>query len=151
MTMGEQIKQLRLERNMTLEELGNKVGVGKSTVRKWENGMIANMRRDKIAKLAFALDVSPAYLMGWEQSNEVPVNIIKKVPSKQEELISVYDQLSSRNQDKVLTYSKSLLTKQQLDEEVYEVAAAHDRTDVEITPEGRQHDLDLMNDDSKWE
>ena len=63
MTMGEQIKQLRLERNMTLEELGNKVGVGKSTVRKWENGMIANMRRDKIAKLASALDVSPAYLM----------------------------------------------------------------------------------------
>ena len=153
MTMGEQIKQLRLERNMTLEELGSKVGVGKSTVRKWENGMIANMRRDKIAKLASALDVSPAYLMGWEQSNEVevPVNIIKKVPSKQEELISIYDQLSSRNQDKVLTYSKSLLTKQQLDDEVYEVAAAHDRTDIEITAEGRQHDIDLMNDDSKWE
>ena len=153
MTMGEQIKQLRLERNMTLEELGNKVGVGKSTVRKWENGMIANMRRDKIAKLASALDVSPAYLMGWEQSNEVeaPVNNIKKMPGKQDELISVYDQLSSRNQDKVLTYSKSLLTKQQLDDEVYEVAAAHDRTDIEITAKGRQHDLDLMNDDSKWE
>lgn len=30
-----------------------------------------------------------------------------------------------------------------------EVMAAHDRTDVEITPEGRQHDLDLMNDDNK--
>lgn len=153
MTMGEQIKQLRLERNMTLEELGNKVGVGKSTVRKWENGMIANMRRDKIAKLASALDVSPAYLMGWEQLSEgkAPVSTIKKMPSKQEELINVYDQLSSRNQDKVLTYSKSLLTKQQLDDEVYEVAAAHDRTDIEMTAEGRQHDIDLMNDDSKWE
>ena len=32
-----------------------------------------------------------------------------------------------------------------------EVMAAHDRIDVEITPEGRQHDIDLMNDDSKWE
>ena len=152
MTMGEQIKQLRLERNMTLEELGNKVGVGKSTVRKWENGMIANMRRDKIAKLASALDVSPAYLMGWEQLNEgeAPASI-KKKPGSQEELLGVYDQLSSRNQGKVLTYSKSLLTKQQLDDEVCEVAAAHDRTDVEITPEGRKHDLDLMNDDSFWE
>ena len=48
--MGTRIKNLRSENNMTLEELGNKVGVGKSTVRKWENGMIANMRRDKIAK-----------------------------------------------------------------------------------------------------
>ena len=32
-----------------------------------------------------------------------------------------------------------------------EVMAAHDRIDVEITPEGRRHDIDLMNDDSKWE
>lgn len=31
-----------------------------------------------------------------------------------------------------------------------EVLAAHARTDVEHTPEGLQHDLDIMNDDSKW-
>lgn len=31
-----------------------------------------------------------------------------------------------------------------------EVTAAHDRTDVEHTPEGQQHDIDLLNDDSKW-
>ena len=59
--MGDRIKRLRSENHMTLEELGNKVGVGKSTVRKWENGIIANMRRDKIAKLSAALGVSPAY------------------------------------------------------------------------------------------
>lgn len=29
--------------------------------------------------------------------------------------------------------------------------AAHTRTDVEQTPEGVQHDLDIMNDDSQWE
>ena len=68
MDMGEKIKQLRIERGMTLEQLGDAVGVGKSTVRKWENGIIANMRRDKIAKIAEALHVSPAYLMGWEES-----------------------------------------------------------------------------------
>lgn len=65
MTMGEKIKFHREQQHMTLEELGNKVGVGKSTVRKWENGMIANMRRDKISKIANALCISPAYLMGW--------------------------------------------------------------------------------------
>lgn len=67
MNTGQRIKQLRLEKNMTLEELGNKVGVGKSTVRKWENGIIANMRRDKISKLASALECSPAYLMDWKE------------------------------------------------------------------------------------
>lgn len=68
MDMGEKIKFLRLDRNMTLEELGNKVGVGKSTVRKWETGMIANMKRDNILKVAEALDTSPAYLMGWDNN-----------------------------------------------------------------------------------
>lgn len=79
MTIGERIKQLREQQGLTLEELGNKVGVGKSTVRKWENGMIENMRRDKIAKLAKALDVTPVYLMGWGDtengSTRLPSNI----------------------------------------------------------------------------
>lgn len=68
MDMGEKIKFLRIENDMTLEELGNKVGVGKSTVRKWETGMIANMKRDKILKVAEALNTSPAYLMGWDNN-----------------------------------------------------------------------------------
>lgn len=76
MTVGERIKSLREKQGMTLEELGNKVGVGKSTVRKWENGMIENMRRDKIAKLASALGVTPLYLMGWDNQNVVlPSNV----------------------------------------------------------------------------
>lgn len=69
--MGEIIKKLRIENDMTLEELGDKVGVGKSTVRKWENGIIANMKRDKIAKVASVFGVSPTYLMGWEDHKEI--------------------------------------------------------------------------------
>lgn len=68
--MGEIIKRLRIENDMTLEELGDKVGVGKSTVRKWENGIIANMKRDKIAKVASVFDVSPSYLMGWDNDEK---------------------------------------------------------------------------------
>ena len=68
--------------------------------------------------------------------------------SKTRELDIIYEQLSSHNQRKVLTYSKNLLSTQQMDEELL---AAHARTDVEQTPEGVQHDLDIMNDDSKWE
>ncbi|OUQ13134.1 repressor LexA [Lachnoclostridium sp. An14] len=71
--IGKIIKKLRIQNNMTLEQLGDKVGVGKSTVRKWENGMIANMRRDNIAKIAEVFNVSPAYLMGWD-SNVAPIS-----------------------------------------------------------------------------
>ena len=67
MDLGEKIKYLRTSQGMTLEEVGNAIGVGKSTVRKWESGAIANMRRDKIALLAKALHVTPSYLMGWDE------------------------------------------------------------------------------------
>ena len=65
--MAQRIKNLRQEKGLTLEQVADVVGVGKSTVRKWETGMIANMRRDKIADLAKALGTTPAYLMGWEE------------------------------------------------------------------------------------
>lgn len=65
--MAQRIKKLRQEKGLTLEQVADVVGVGKSTVRKWETGMIANMRRDKIADLAKALGTTPAYLMGWDE------------------------------------------------------------------------------------
>jgi len=57
------IKAKRLEMGLTLEEVGAAVGVGKSTVRKWENGLIKNMGRDKIAAVAKVLDLNPALLI----------------------------------------------------------------------------------------
>ena len=39
----------RMEKNLTLEQVGNFVGVGKSTVRKWETGMIENMGGIKLS------------------------------------------------------------------------------------------------------
>lgn len=73
--MAQRIKKLRQEKGLTLEQVANVVGVGKSTVRKWETGMIANMRRDKIADLAKALGTTPAYLMGWpEETREKEIS-----------------------------------------------------------------------------
>lgn len=71
MEMGQKIYNLRTQKGLTLEDLGNMVGVGKSTVRKWENGMIANMKRDKILKVSEALGTTPAYLMGWEEEEKI--------------------------------------------------------------------------------
>lgn len=77
MDMGARIKRLREENHLTLEDVGRVVGVGKSTVRKWETGEIANMRRDKIAKLAEALHTTPGYLMGWVDTSEADATAIR--------------------------------------------------------------------------
>lgn len=65
--IGDKIKEKRLLQGMTLTELGDKIGVGASTVRKWETGYIKDIKSDKIQKLANALKVTPAYLMGWDE------------------------------------------------------------------------------------
>lgn len=57
--IGKKMYIRRKELGLTLEEVGDAVGVGKSTVRRWENGMIKNMGRDKIAALARVLQMSP--------------------------------------------------------------------------------------------
>lgn len=64
--LSAKIRDLRAKHSLTLEQVAQQVGVGRSTVRKWETGLIANMRRDKIEKLARALHTTPGYLMGWE-------------------------------------------------------------------------------------
>lgn len=58
-TIGRIIKDRRAKLGLTLEDVGNFVGVGKSTVKKWEDGYISNMKRDKISLLADILQVSP--------------------------------------------------------------------------------------------
>lgn len=61
--IGALIKETRKALGLTLEEVGNAVGVGKSTVRKWENGMIKNMGRNKVAALAKVLGLDPTMLI----------------------------------------------------------------------------------------
>ena len=51
-SMGERIRSRRKALGLTLEQVADAVGVGYSTVRKWEVGAIANMKRDKIQKLS---------------------------------------------------------------------------------------------------
>ncbi|WP_145232647.1 LexA family protein [Staphylococcus arlettae] len=79
--MKPDIKSRRKELNLTLEQVGDLVGVGKSTVRKWETGDIENMKRDKIVKLAKALKVSPSYIMGIEEEQpQLETLPVKKIP-----------------------------------------------------------------------
>ncbi len=62
--VGNRIKKARQRLNLTLNELGNKVGLTKSTVKRYEDGEIANLTVDTLKTFAQALEVDPGYLMG---------------------------------------------------------------------------------------
>ena len=85
MNIGDIMRTRRQELGLTLEEVGDYVGVGKSTVRKWEHGDIENMKRDKIALLSKILKLSPLTFITGEVEYGTPDNIIplpkmKKIP-----------------------------------------------------------------------
>ncbi len=128
--IGQKIKFRRLELGLTLEELGLRVGVGASTVRKWETNYIKDMKSDKVQKVAEALGVTPAYLMGWDEGQRVNVervhtnngligqanapvyitgdNTPVQLSKEEAEIIRIYKELSVKGRLKLLTTALDL-------------------------------------------
>ena len=86
-SLGDRIKMKRTQLNLTQEELGQKIGVQKSAIAKYESGRVENLKRSIIYNLAKALETTPAYLMGWEDDDvklssfknaEILMNVKKK-------------------------------------------------------------------------
>lgn len=83
MTTGDRIKQLRNTLGMSQEELGQKVGVKKAAINKYETGIVVNLKRSVIDKLSAALHTTPAYLMGWEdEKTNAPLDIPPNFPAR---------------------------------------------------------------------
>ena len=79
MNIGDRIRQLREQLGLTQEEVGNKIGVTKATVNRYETGEI-DIKRTIAIKVADVLNSTPSYIMGWEpdpsleESNKSPVS-----------------------------------------------------------------------------
>ena len=116
MTTGERIRQLRIEHQMTQGELGAKVGVQKAAIYKYENGLVVNLKRSILEKLALVLDTTPTYLMGMEDAEPAQASLTKAQTS----LLSVFDELNEEGQTKALDYVEDLVLTGR-----YKKAAAH--------------------------
>lgn len=116
MTTGERIRQLRIEHQMTQEELGAKVGVQKAAIYKYENGLVVNLKRSILEKLALVLDTTPTYLMGMEDAEPAHASL---TPA-QAALLDNFDQLNEEGQTKALEYVEDLVLTGR-----YKKAAAH--------------------------
>lgn len=57
MNLGQFIKQKRLEKNLTMEQLGNTLGKNKAFISRLENNKVKTLKNDLIEPLADALDI----------------------------------------------------------------------------------------------
>ncbi len=67
MTIGEMIKNRRIELNMTQLDLAETVGTTTATISRWESGDIHKMKRSNMTAIAKALRMDPVILTQREE------------------------------------------------------------------------------------
>ena len=97
MTIGEIIYSKRKALGLTLEAVGQAVGVSKATVSRWESGDIRHMRRDKIQALSNLLEIEPALFI---MTSEI-------ITQSERELIEAYRAADDRARADALATLKS--------------------------------------------
>jgi len=110
MTTGERIRQARKAAGLTQKELAEKVGVKFSAIHKYETGMIVNLKRETIAELAKALDVSPSWLMCMDDA--------QPVQEDDAELLEYLEYLRTRPEARILMSTMRGATKEEVEENV---------------------------------
>ena len=92
--IGNIIKDKRLSQNLSLDELGELINVGKSTISKWENGTIIDLRLSNIISLCRVFDMTPNELLkinpsdknylayGGEHISAKKENLLKQIAEK---------------------------------------------------------------------
>lgn len=85
-TIGDRIKARRLELDMSQDELARLVGYkSRSSINKIESdGRLLPQR--KIMEIANALNTTPAYIMGWDESNETEATSVPLTPRDERQI-----------------------------------------------------------------
>lgn len=97
MNTYERIKKTRKDRGMTQTDLAKKCGYAdKSMISRIENGKV-DLFLSSLEKIADALRVDPAYLMGWTED------------ARLEDFGELFRELNEEGQDKVFDYTRDLI------------------------------------------
>ena len=134
----------------------NMFGINKGTISSWKiKG--TSPRGETVARMADILGVSADYLLGrtdrrTDDSRNSAQAIIQEVIKKREreeqkerdldsEILRLYNRLRPGDQQKAEGFIRGLLA-----QDVYQLNAAHERTDIDVTDDMIRHDDEIMDD-----
>ena len=103
-SIGKILRRRREELDLTQRQIAIHVGVTESAVSRWESGEIDNMRRDRIAKLADILQISPLVIMGAEEFDNKPPTL----SFEQATILSCFDDMNQEGKELALSVIRSL-------------------------------------------
>lgn len=67
--LGERIKKARLEKQLTLAQVADQIGIAEASLQRYESGTIKNPKQENLKKLADILGVDLNFLMGYQNQN----------------------------------------------------------------------------------
>ena len=115
-SVGSKIRELRIKKGLTQEQLGELLGVKKAAVQKYESGRVRNLKQATIMKLSEIFDVPPwTFVESQYDMNDLCEEVKaldllgKHFGSESIEMLHLFVQLNSRGKEKVMELSKDLL------------------------------------------
>ena len=161
MSIGSRIKELRIKRGLTQEELARQIGVTKGAVANYENE-ISSPKIELMYKLFDVLQCDANYLHQDDMKSNVYKdsstpeefeNIIKKYRALDDHGKDMVDTVLSKEYERVMHLQQAAVSAPAAETVSFPshlvVNAAH--ADKSSTAEDRQSDDDMMMDDSEWE
>ncbi len=104
-TVGDRIKERRIELGLTQEDLALKLGYkSRSSINKFEKSRDLSLKM--VMPFAQALNCEPTYLMGWEDLPEEDADI-KAEAKGISELVKIYKQLTPDKQEQLLNIART--------------------------------------------
>lgn len=115
--IAKRIKQARDIKGYTLEDIASEIGVAKSTIQRYENGLISKPKLPVLHSMANSLNVNPAWLSGYDVPMEANtsmkeivslINIVRNDKDVIEFLDIYYNKLSQDNQKRIIDMARAL-------------------------------------------
>ena len=107
--IGERIKEARSLRGLSMEKLGEKAGINKSSIKRYEDGAISRPRLPALNAIAQALGVNPAWLLGVSED----ILPIEETPPLPLGLHKIVEELNDRGVSELIDYGKYLYSKEE--------------------------------------
>lgn len=147
--IGKRIKYIRDKRDMSLQEVAELTGVARSTIQRYEQGMIGKIKLPVIESIARALNVRPDWIVGKTD--------IMEIPEQPENTIYSYFNLLNNKGKKAATEQVRLLTLDEqytcsdniiIENKEFVLNAAHADDYSNAPDELKQQEEDILDDDN---
>ena len=108
------LKEVRKERNVSAKELGETLGINKSTIHRYETGELKGIKTPVLQAIANYLNVNPDYLIGATDNKHTvkeAEDLLSSITDGEKMLLELFRKVPAESQQMVLDMIRIVLKK----------------------------------------